>query len=64
MNDSNNVAPVSTLISQREARTLSRERNAAGDYPPGMVNIAHAVPINSWGGREKGWTVSLVPLPS
>lgn len=51
---------MSDLITQSEARQLARRLNEASDHPEGMVNIAHAVPIGSWGGHEQGWSVSLV----
>ncbi len=51
---------MSDLLTQSEARKLAREKNEAGDYPNGMVNVAHAVPVGSWGGQEQGWSVSLV----
>jgi hypothetical protein len=51
------------LLTQSAAREQARKLNE-GWNPPGMVNVAHAVPIGSWGGHEKGWSVSLVPAPT
>lgn len=45
----------------RPGARLARELNDKGDVVPGMVNVAHTVPVNAWGGHEKGWSVSLVP---
>jgi hypothetical protein len=63
MSNSEEIASDQHLISQSAARQQARELNEAGDYPAGMVNIAHPVPVNSWGGQEKGWSVSLVMAP-
>lgn len=52
------------LWTQSTARRYARDLNEAGEYVDGSTNVAHAVPLHSWGGREKGWTVSLVPLQS
>ncbi len=51
---------MSDLLTQSDARKLAHDKNWDGDYPNGMTNIAHAVPVGSWGGHEQGWTVSLV----
>lgn len=51
------------LLTQTAARLLAARLNAEGSAVPGMANVAHAVPTGSWGGRERGWTVSLVPEP-
>lgn len=51
------------LLTQAAARQLARQLNADNDVVEGHVNVAHTVPINAWGGREKGWTVSLVKAP-
>lgn len=51
------------LLTQTEARQRARDLNEAGDHPNGMVNIAHPVPVGSWGGEEDGWNVSLVSAP-
>lgn len=49
------------LMTQSEARKRAKELN--GEWLPlGMANVAHPVPLNSWGGHEKGWTVSLVAV--
>ena len=48
-----------TLITQTEARKLAAVLNADGT-PKDTAYIAHAVPMNAWGGTEHGWTVSLV----
>jgi len=51
---------VEKLLTQTQARQEARRLNDAGDHPEGMVNIAQAVPAQSWGGRERGWTIALV----
>lgn len=51
------------LLTQTEARKRARDLNEEGDHPNGMVNVAHPVPVGSWGGHEEGWTVSLVAAP-
>lgn len=48
------------LMTQTEARTEAKRLNASGEIPDQLVAIAVAVPRNSWGGHEKGWTVILV----
>lgn len=50
-----------TLITQTEARKLATALNDRG-APEGTGYIAYPIPANSWGGTERGWTVSLVPL--
>ncbi len=52
--------PAEHLLDQSEARRHARELNEAGT-PAGTCYIAHTYPPGSWGGRERGWTVSLVP---
>lgn len=41
-------------MSQTEARELARQLNKG----TGMVHIAHAVPLGSWGGHERAWAVT------
>jgi hypothetical protein len=48
-------------MTQTEARAEARQLND-GQLPEGLCAIAHAYPLNSWGGHEKGWTVSIVPI--
>lgn len=59
MNDSNVIQPEDRLLTQSEARDEAKRLNQEWT-PEGMVNIAHPVPFSSWGGHEKGWSVSLV----
>lgn len=49
------------LLSQTEARQQARALNNESPTP-GIAWIAHAVPLGSWGGHEKGWSVSAVPI--
>lgn len=49
------------LLTQTEARKLAHKLNERGT-PKGTGYIAHAIPINSWGGQEHGWSVSLISL--
>lgn len=47
------------LLTQTEARAEAKRLNAERCAPEGLAYIAHTVPRSSWGGHEKGWTVSL-----
>lgn len=48
------------LLSQTDARREARRLNDEGKVPEGLIAIAGAVPLNSWGGQERGWTVYYV----
>lgn len=50
------------LFTETEARQLAHKLNNDGP-PEFMTNVAHAVPEDTWGGTEDGWTVSLRPVP-
>lgn len=51
------------LMSQSEARREAKRQN--DQRSPGFpIAVAIAYPPGSWGGHEKGWTVSYVPVPS
>lgn len=43
------------LMTQSEAREEAKRLQAEG-----IMAIAGTVPLNSWGGQEKGWTVYLI----
>jgi hypothetical protein len=47
------------LMTQSEARAEAKRLHAGG-----IPAIAHAVPVASWGGHEKGWTVTIGGQPT
>lgn len=52
------------LVSQTEARRQAKEINETGQAPFPLIAIAVPYPINSWGGKEKGWTVTYTMDPT
>ena len=52
------------LMTQGDARREAKRIYAAGEFPDGLIPVATAWPPNSWGGAEKGWTVTYVPAPN
>jgi hypothetical protein len=51
------------LMTQTEARTEAKRLNTDGLVPAGLVAVAVAWPIRSWGGHEQGWTVGYAAKP-
>lgn len=50
------------LLTQTEARRAARQLNETGELPE-LVAVAQRVPVDSWSGTERGWTVAYVPRP-
>lgn len=51
------------LLTQTEARRQAAALNLTWNVTgTGVCHVAHPVPEGSWGGQEKGWSVSLKPV--